>query len=170
MSNTWFSSDLHFDHQNILTYCPDRPWSNAKQMNSGLIKNFNELVRPEDDLWILGDFRPFDGSSSVQALRHFTRRLNGRKHLIVGNHDEKNVMDYVNAGFLTVHSWYKLEEFNLIHDPAACICGPDQKWLYGHLHQNTVAGKNLLNVGVDRWKMKPVSIEQVRKHFKKQTK
>lgn len=170
MSNIWFTSDPHFDHQNILKHCPDRTYTNAKQMNSNLIRNYNELVNPEDEVWILGDFRPFDGSSNIQTLRNITTRLNGNKHLIVGNHDEKPALTYVDAGFVSVHTWFKVEEFNLIHDPAACICVPDEKWLYGHLHQNVIEGDNILNVGVDRWDMKPVSIDQVREHFKNKLK
>jgi calcineurin-like phosphoesterase family protein len=51
-------------------------------MNEGLVKNWNEVVKPEDTVYCLGDF-----SMAFRSVELYTRRLNGIKHLIMGNHD-----------------------------------------------------------------------------------
>ena len=51
-------------------------------MNEGLVKLWNEQVKPNDIVYILGDF-----SLNPKAVRDFAPRLNGIKHLILGNHD-----------------------------------------------------------------------------------
>jgi calcineurin-like phosphoesterase family protein len=51
-------------------------------MNEILIKNWNEVVAPEDTIFVLGDF-----ALAARAVETITRRLNGRKILILGNHD-----------------------------------------------------------------------------------
>lgn len=81
----WFTSDLHFFHNNIIVYC-DRPWANAEEMNEGLIGNWNSAVRPGDDVFILGDLA-MGGRSKAPLLAKILKRLNGNKYLIPGNHD-----------------------------------------------------------------------------------
>ena len=54
----WFTSDLHFNHLNILKYEPkSRPFENVAEMNEALIKNWNDRVKPEDTVFVLGDNR-----------------------------------------------------------------------------------------------------------------
>lgn len=77
----YFSSDHHFDHKNIIKYC-DRPFASIEEMNKTLITYWNETVTPEDEVYYLGDF-----SLSTKAAENYTKRLNGKKYLIPGNHD-----------------------------------------------------------------------------------
>ncbi len=79
--NTWITSDTHFGHNNIIKFCA-RPFKDAIEMDEHLILNWNRCVRPDDIVIHLGDF-----SMSEQALQRVARRLNGRKFLILGNHD-----------------------------------------------------------------------------------
>ena len=51
----WFTSDLHFGHKNVITYC-DRPWATVEEMNEALIKIWNDTVHPKDTVYCLGDF------------------------------------------------------------------------------------------------------------------
>lgn len=78
----YFTSDLHFNHSNIIRFC-DRPFSSVQEMNEKLILNWNETVGLEDEIYCLGDFA-FGSDEKVQAI---LRRLSGRKTLILGNHD-----------------------------------------------------------------------------------
>ena len=55
MVNTFFTSDTHFGHANIIKYC-NRPFSSLEEMNSTIIRNWNEMVKPEDTVFFLGDF------------------------------------------------------------------------------------------------------------------
>lgn len=78
---TWFTSDPHFFHNNVIRYC-DRPFSSVEEMNEALIRNWNEVVRPGDTVICLGDF-----SLAFRPVELFSARLMGDKFLVPGNHD-----------------------------------------------------------------------------------
>jgi multidrug efflux pump subunit AcrB len=109
-------------------------------------------------------------------LKGIMNRLNGRKVLIMGNHDQLTVWQYIDCGFESVHTMIYSnlgngEPMNLIHDPsAACGC-PEKnpnRWLCGHVHGLFKHIDNrVINVGVDVWNFTPVSEEQIIKEFPK---
>lgn len=78
----WFISDTHFGHANVIEYSK-RPFVNVAQMDDIMIGKWNNCVRPEDEVFMLGDF----GLSSVHHLTDILQSLNGSKILIKGNHD-----------------------------------------------------------------------------------
>lgn len=81
----WVTSDLHFDHGNILQFCPKtRPFKSKEGMNESLIQEWNSKVKPDDYIIHLGDFC-FKG---VEVTSSFLSRLNGKKIMILGNHDK----------------------------------------------------------------------------------
>jgi calcineurin-like phosphoesterase family protein len=82
MSKTWFTADTHLGHANIIKHC-SRPFSTVEEMDASLIATWNAVVRPDDDIWHLGDF----SYRSAKAPADYLRRLSGRKHLVSGNHD-----------------------------------------------------------------------------------
>jgi calcineurin-like phosphoesterase family protein len=82
---TFFTSDIHFNHENIIKYC-DRPWSNATEMNEGIVSNWNSVVKNGANVFIVGDLA-MGGPSKAPLLASYLRRLNGNKFLIPGNHD-----------------------------------------------------------------------------------
>lgn len=55
MINTWFTSDFHLGHQNIIRYC-SRPFHSTGEMDEGILGNLNSMVRQNDVLYFLGDF------------------------------------------------------------------------------------------------------------------
>lgn len=55
MSNTFVTSDVHFGHNNIIKYC-NRPFQNSDEMDITIINNWNKIVNPDDEVYILGDF------------------------------------------------------------------------------------------------------------------
>lgn len=77
----YFTSDQHFWHSNVIKYC-NRPFSSVEEMNEKLIANYNSVVAPEDVVYHLGDF-----SMAFRSVEIYPQRLNGTKHLIMGNHD-----------------------------------------------------------------------------------
>jgi len=79
MSNIFFTADHHFNHKNIIRFC-NRPFKTLKEMDEALIDNWNSVVEPEDIVYHLGDF-------SFSDPQRYLQRLNGRIHLIFGNHD-----------------------------------------------------------------------------------
>ena len=82
MKEIFVISDTHFGHANIIKYC-NRPFADPMEMDEKIIENWNKTVRPEDIIYHLGDV--YFGKKNPS---NFHRRLNGRKRLILGNHDE----------------------------------------------------------------------------------
>ncbi len=68
---TLFVADTHFGHCNIIRFC-DRPYTDAQEMNRGLIGRWNARVRCSDDVYVLGDFAYRCGES----VRDIARSLN----------------------------------------------------------------------------------------------
>ena len=85
----FFTSDLHFNHFNICKLC-GRPFSSRKEMNNTLINNWNSVVMDNDIVFILGDFC-FD--QRTQWIK-FLKQLNGKKYLVVGNHDKDSAIPH----------------------------------------------------------------------------
>ena len=79
---TWFISDTHFNHENIIKYC-DRPFASKEEMNQELIKRWNNTVSKNDIVWFLGDFA-LGGREECKSL---LAQLNGEIRMIRGNHD-----------------------------------------------------------------------------------
>lgn len=78
----FFTSDTHFGHANIIKYC-DRPFKDVPHMNEILVQNWNDVVGPDDTVFHLGDVAMGKWEDWDKSLS----RLNGHKHLIIGNHD-----------------------------------------------------------------------------------
>jgi len=78
-----FTSDTHFRHRNVIKYC-NRPWDNTAEMDEAIIEQWNSQVGPDDEVYHLGDV----GIGKGMALKEdLIKRLNGKKHLVLGNHD-----------------------------------------------------------------------------------
>lgn len=106
----FFTSDQHYFHNNVIKYC-NRPFNSVEEMNEELIRRHNSVVKPEDDVYHLGDF-----SLAKRAPEQILHRLNGIHWLkAVGNHDwchpvhaknpsklEKFQKLYLDAGFKTL--------------------------------------------------------------------
>lgn len=161
----YFTADWHLWHENMLTLS-GRNFKKCNQMHKLLLRNHNDIVGPEDTLYIVGDVY---WKSSVEELRRMMENYNGIKKLILGNHDRLKPFEYMEAGFYQVATWLCVEEFILVHDPAYTALNPDRNHICGHVHDLFKRCKNVLNVGVnvgvDVWDFKPVSIEQARKEL-----
>ena len=78
----FFTADLHFGHANVIKFCA-RPFADVQEMDAALIANWNKRVGDDDDVWILGDFT----FKRLEIAKDYLQQLQGRKHLIIGNHD-----------------------------------------------------------------------------------
>jgi len=180
----WFTSDTHFGHGNIIIYSK-RPFANAGLMDVALINNWNELVKPEDIVYHLGDV----AFTSPDRAKHILSVLNGYKVLILGKHDRSghkmkewgfaevhqslqieleggilaNLSHYPYKGTPDAHGKAKFETKNLKDDGRLLICG--------HVHDvwKTRPGQyknHMINVGVDQWNYKPVSETELLNYVK----
>ena len=164
----YVTADEHYFHNNIIlpSYC-DRPYKSEREMRQDQINKHNEVVSPEDDVYHLGDF-VLCGSSQWEKVAGIVSKLNGRHHLILGNHDNLKPFTYVKAGFTSVHTafWIDIDgvRYVMAHDPSVYCMMPDNAVLLcGHVHTlfKTIEGKSILNVGVDVNDFYPISFDQV---------
>ena len=116
----YVTSDLHFGHDKFFCYIP-RGFTSIEEMNNTIVKNWNEVVTNDDDVYILGDLMLNDNTIGMELLES----LNGRLHVILGNHDTDTRRDLYEdsdkvvevCGYATVIR-YKKYNFYLSHYPA----------------------------------------------------
>jgi calcineurin-like phosphoesterase family protein len=169
---TFFTSDTHFGHANIIKYCK-RPFSSTEEMDNALIHNWNSVVGPEDTVYHLGDFAVGGGPAAP-----YLRRLNGKIQFCLGNHDKRLMRSYLDSGWefdiphlreVTVDK----QEIILCHYAMKVWNGSHKgHWqLYGHSHGTLPDDPTTLScdVGVDCWNYFPVSMEQLRDKMKTKT-
>src|SRR5580658_1871636 len=75
MVNSWFTSDFHLGHRNIIRYC-SRPFASVEEMDAAILANLNELVGANDVLYFLGDFC----LGGPDQARQYRDRIVCRKH------------------------------------------------------------------------------------------
>lgn len=163
MSDIWFTSDTHFFHAKIIEYCK-RPFQSAEEMNEVMIENWNNLVKPHDHVWHLGDVCMNESSGAHNAL---LRRLNGKKRLVVGNHD-KLKSEALHQNFEKIELWRGFHfkdgrpSFTCVHIPLAIghlrdgdVC------VHGHIHTNVLEDPRYINVCVEQTDYKPVHMDDI---------
>lgn len=167
----YLTSDTHFNHDREFIWGP-RGFKNISIANYTLIRNWNSTVGPNDDVYMLGDF--FLGKD-IDFVKETLNKLNGRIHLIIGNHDTPAKLkiytesDKVVEIVYATQIEYKGRTFYLSHyptltadlnsNPDRCVFG-----LFGHTHSKNKFFEDrpyMYNVAVDAHDNKPVSIEQV---------
>lgn len=159
---TWYVSDTHFCHKRIIELS-QRPFSDVVEMDEAMIANWNAVVAPGDTVRHGGDFATFGrGKDMIRAIFH---RLNGEKHLIIGNHDEENEVT------LSL-PWASIQTSALIRDGHekvflshyAHVTWPMNRkgaWhLYGHTHGQLKGTARSLDISVEAMGYKPVSLTQ----------
>lgn len=174
----WFSSDHHLGHANILKYS-NRPFSSIEEMDSILIDRWNEVVKPEDTVYYLGDLSLNRYWNTV--LVNYISKLNGNIILIPGSHDtwlndtERNFQFmgsnrfFIEKPILSVENI--LPKVNGFSVPIVLCHYSLRSWdrshygswhLFGHHHGNLEPYGMSFDIGVDCWDFYPVSFEQVR--------
>jgi calcineurin-like phosphoesterase family protein len=91
---TWITSDHHFGHKNILNFKLDdgsklRDFPSYEDMEAFMVDQWNSRIAPDDKVYHLGDF------SMTKKHIEVASRLNGRKTLILGNHDIFDTKEYL---------------------------------------------------------------------------
>lgn len=151
-----------------MKFCPaTRPFSSIEEMNSTLIKNWNNKVGPDDTVYHLGDFA-FGNPKWAKECFYAVR---GKKHLIYGNHDKKHIKE------LPWDSQGHYLELNidrifyiLFHYPISSWNGSHHGsfHLYGHVHGKSPIAKipNALDVGIDNGYPAPIELSELTEIFK----
>lgn len=161
MHEKWFISDTHFFHENIIQFC-GRPFANAEIMNECLVNNWNSVVGKNDFVYHLGDVF-IKGTERERA--ELIHSLNGRKRLIVGNHDYTIFKQHhVMTAFEKVMYWhgFKEENFTATHVPHLLSKIRDGEFnVHGHLHNALEDDLHYINVCVEHRNYTPVHMDQI---------
>ncbi len=136
-------------------------------MNKIIIRNWNERVKPEDTVYHIGDF--CFKQNKVKYL-DWESKLNGTIIHIKGNHDRNNGTKSIVERIVIKFGG---QRFNLVHDPEFANIHYDIN-LVGHVHQHWQIKRirrgeqftDCINVGVDAWDFRPVSIDEIIKRHK----
>lgn len=173
MVERWFTSDQHYCHANIIKFC-NRPFGNVWEMNEALIENHNAVVKPDDHIYMLGDFC-FRGNKgkAIEILK----RLNGKKFLIRGNHDQVACKEEVAPYFEWIKDYYELsvpdisaprKEQKIVLMHYAMRVWNKSHWgtyhLYGHSHGSLPDDptSRSFDVGVDCHDYRPICYDEVK--------
>lgn len=143
-------ADMHFGHEAIIRYC-NRPYQTVQEMDEDLIKRWNETVSNKDTVLVLGDVC----LGNKEYAKSIIGRLNGKKILIMGNHDNWSEQFYRDAGFHTVSRFPILwNDFYLLsHAPLQLSETTPYYNIYGHTHNDSRF--------VDNATSKCVSVERI---------
>lgn len=184
MERIWVWSDPHFGHSNILKFTSYengpriRPeFTNVEEMNESIVRNYNELVRPEDIVYCLGDL-----GWHKPTLDKVLPRLMGRKRLILGNHDTLDVRYYrqffdkvLSERFFSNKDSGLKNNYILCHFPlhkASFAYKPNCYNVHGHTHEKDVMidGTKIkdpvyINVSVEKTEYKPVLLSDIDKRL-----
>lgn len=160
----FYTADLHFHYKPFL---PSRPFASVEEMDEAMIRLWNETVTDEDTVYVVGDVGYNGGYVPGDALG----RLQGRKHLIRGNHDTgfenaPKLFDY----FETVTDFNEIDDGEthilLCHYPI--LYRKRGYMIHGHLHQARGPEYDILrqmprmlNAGVDVNFYRPVTLAQL---------
>ncbi len=155
-----FTSDTHFGDPRVLRI-DRRPYANMAEHDEALIDNWNAVVAPGDEVWHLGDFMSLKAGSPGALLS----RLNGTKHLIIGNNDPAGVV--ADAGWASRQHYAELA----FGDQILILCHyPFRTWnkmgkgsinLHGHSHGRLKPVARQFDVGIDARSLRPVTLDKL---------
>jgi calcineurin-like phosphoesterase family protein len=138
MPATFLVSDTHFGHAGVCRFTEAdgvtkiRPWTDPHEMDEAMIQRWNDVVRPNDKVYHLGDV--VINRKALPTLH----RLNGDKVLIRGNHDIFRDDEY-REYFRELRAYHVLNGMILSHIPVhEASLGRFGTNIHGHLHTSRV--------------------------------
>lgn len=167
----WFTSDNHFGHKNIIKFT-NRPFLDVEEMNKEMINRWNEKIGKDDIVYHLGDF----ALASPGKTRQLRKQLNGKIHLIKGNH-ESLALECADC-FEWIKDYYELRindpkgpKFIVLFHYAMKVWNASHHgtWhLYGHSHGSLIDDETSqsFDVGVDNHNFYPLSYHDVKSIMK----
>lgn len=156
----FFTSDTHFFHTAILKYC-SRPFTTAEEMNEKLITNWNSVVTSKDSVYCLGDF----SWGNLEKIKSVFDRLNGQKHLVIGNHDDIDTHKKLKWNWVKTEYTLKVGDLRYVmyHYPQRSwdMSVHGARHLFGHCHGTAKPWGWSFDVGADCWDFTPISLDTV---------
>ena len=151
----WFISDLHLGDHRLLKR---RYSKNVDQFDNFLASRWESKVKPDDEVWVLGDVAR---GRDDDYVRDWFDMLPGEKHLVIGNWDEPH--GYWDAFDSACHRAHILlsddTRVTMSHYPYGHPKNPEYTniLLHGHTHSprkvsRSAAGTLQIHVGWDAWR------------------
>ena len=158
----YFTADTHFGDDAIRRFF-SRPFVSTQEMDAALLAGIQE-IQATDDFWIIGDFACCDTEAEQMHTAAMFDQLPGHKHLVCGNHDSEWVK--AELPWASVHDLIEIEaegrRFVLCHYPLVTWnrVRDGALHLFGHVHTNWPGARGQVNVGVDLWDFRPVTVAE----------
>jgi len=158
----WFTADTHFGHGGALGRFK-RPFASVDEMDEAMVARWNETVGARDDVWHLGDFAY---RAKPARMADLLARLKGHKHLVTGNNDGSDTARL--SAWASVQAYHEMElggvRLVLCHYPFRTWNGMYKGAfnLHGHSHGQLAGLTRQVDVGVDVWGFRPITLETVR--------
>lgn len=142
------------------------------EMDAELIRRHNDLVKPEDHWYCLGDV----AMRRPKYVKRQLEALNGHKRLIRGNHDIYKTREYLEF-FEEICGVRVIDRILFSHFPVhPSSLGPYVANVHGHIHEKdspppvmVTWGKDqnvkwvpYINISVEKTDYKPVSLEWIK--------
>ena len=177
MKDVWFTADLHMGHRQEFLYGP-RGFANEIEMNEAIVERWNELVKPGDVVYNLGDMAMNDIEASIPYLK----QLNGHQIWIMGNHDTDKKAERIlyachsNIYMMKGNTYSAMLKdgkmrYYVSHYPTITTNFDDKHFsqhvfsFHGHTHQKTnfyhPDNPFLYHVGMDSHDCRPVHLDEV---------
>ncbi|ACS39417.1 metallophosphoesterase [Methylorubrum extorquens] len=166
---TYLTSDSHFGHSGMMSdrMARPRPFASREEHDEALVGLWNNRVRRDDTVIHLGDFAYGCSLSHAQAV---FSRLNGRKYLIRGNHEQRGErLDWDgpirDVARVSVQDSGMRRPVDLWLSHFAHVTWPDAHrgriHLFGHSHGSIPPTARSCDVGVDAWRFRPVTVPEI---------
>ena len=162
----FFAADTHFGDDGIIRY-ENRPFADTDEMDRVLIEKWNRVVSGDDSVFLLGDFSAYPSEKSGEICRS----LNGRKFLVMGNHDTLDERQYRELGFEGVSRYPVIYEsfWILSHEPLYVNKNMPYANIFGHVHANPIyktASEQSFCVSIERTGYAPIEFEEVKRRIR----
>ena len=130
--STFFTSDLHFNHVNLITNIRHMT---VEENNKLIIDNWNKVVHKKDVVYILGDIT----MENHRDIAEFIKQLKGIIYVIGGNHDTRRCCTQLALSGIPVMGCIDYHHFILSHMPVdmSNLCGKLGN-IHGHIHLSGV--------------------------------
>ncbi len=183
--NVYFTADFHLFHHNVLKF-DKRPFNDVHQMHQVIEQRWNETVKPDDIVIYLGDLS-FARREDNDYVNNMLKRLNGKIHFIMGNHDKiddirkvpnlESIQDYLEVRITHMQHENGIGD-KKVETLFCCMHYPIYSWnkkhhgsyhAHGHCHGNLhhgeeasfYDGRRVIDVGCMLHDYRPISYNQI---------
>lgn len=173
-------SDHHWGHKNVIKF-ENRPFNDVHEMNMYMIDAWNSVITDEDEVYHLGDVGYKINPNYL--INEILNKLNGKIHLIPGNHDKRLLNKFIKCGRFESIEYYKELDYDyngsnyrliMMHYPILSWNGrfKGSIHIHGHTHKSDFDiypeghyGRKI-NVSVEHLNYKPISLNSIVEKFK----